>query len=81
MSTIQLTYRNAKIAKDFIPGGETANDFGVQAKLRLRQDLELQARVQYESWMAPVLSLSRQRDVTSEIQLTFWPKKLTAQTR
>jgi hypothetical protein len=74
-STIQFGYRNAKIAKDFIPEGETINDFSVRARLRLTSTLGLESFLQYEQWKAPVLASTRQSDVTGSIQLTFWPKR------
>jgi hypothetical protein len=73
MNSIQLGYRNAKVAKDFVPFGETQNDYFVRTVLRL-SDLEFSGMVQYESWIAPVLAVGRQTDVTSSLQITFWPR-------
>jgi hypothetical protein len=81
MSTIQFSYRNAKVAKDFIPGGETANDFAIRATLRIRPDLELQGGFQYEAWMAPILASTRQANIASSIQLTYWPKRFIVGSR
>jgi membrane-associated phospholipid phosphatase len=75
-STIQFSYRNAKVAKDFIPEGETSNSYAMQAKLRLIPDVEVIGKVQFERWKAPVLDTSPQTDVTTSIQVTFWPKRL-----
>jgi len=74
MSSIQIGYRNAKIANDFIPGGETANDYSVKARLRLRPDMEVETFAQYESWVAPLLARTRQSNVTGWVQLTFLPQ-------
>jgi hypothetical protein len=76
VSTLQLSYRNAKVAKDFIPRGETINDFSFSTRLRLRSDLELKTLLQYETWNAPILAPGRQTNVTTSVQLTFWPKHL-----
>src|SRR4051812_4448612 len=73
-STIQVGYRNAKVAKDFIPDGETANDFSVRSRVRLTSTLDLDGFLQYERWKAPVLSPTLQSDVTGSIQLTFFPE-------
>jgi len=78
MSTVQVNYRNAKVEDDFIPGGETANDFGLNARLRIRPNLELQGGLQYEEWKAPILFPVRESNVTASFQLTFWPRQLTA---
>jgi hypothetical protein len=43
------------------------------AVLRPRTDVEFKGFVQYESWLEPVLSSSRQRDVTASVQFTWWP--------
>jgi membrane-associated phospholipid phosphatase len=76
-SRIQLGYRNAKVAKDFIPNGETLNDFSARTNLRIRRDLELGAFFQYERWNAPVLSSHTVSNYSSAIQVTFWPKGLS----
>ncbi len=71
---VQLSYRNAKAAKDFIPGGTTQNLFTVQAVKRLRPQLELNAGVQYERWKAPVYKPGGQSDVTTNVQITWFPE-------
>lgn len=80
---LQLSYRNAKAAKDFIPGstsldftegGTTQNMFTVTAVKRLRPDVELNAWVQYERWKAPVYKTGGQSDVTTNVQVTWYPE-------
>ena len=71
---LQLGYRNAKVDKDFIPGGTTQNDVSALAIVRIRKDLELNAFVQYERWKVPVLKPGAQSDTTGSIQLTYYPK-------
>ena len=84
---LQLSYRNAKAAKDFIPGntfstgapreegGTTQNDFTFAVVKRLKPDVELNAWVQYERWKAPVYKTGGQNDVTTSVQITWYPKK------
>ena len=72
--TLQFGYRHAKVASDFIPGGETLNDGSVTANWRLRKDLSLSALVQYEKWLAPVLAQTPQSNWTSSIQISFQPR-------
>jgi hypothetical protein len=83
MESIQLAYRNAKAAKDFIPGdttepytegGTTQNDFTVSVVKRLKPQVELNAWLQYERWKAPVYKPGAQSDVTTNIQITWYPK-------
>jgi len=41
--------------------------------LRIRKDVQLKAFVQYESWLEPVVAPTRQRDVTTSVEFTWWP--------
>jgi membrane-associated phospholipid phosphatase len=70
-NSVQLGYRHAKVAGDFIPGGETVNDGSVQVNSQLRSDLHVSASVQYEKWAAPILAPGPQTDWTSAVQLQF----------
>jgi hypothetical protein len=81
VSTIQFGYRHAKVAKDFIPDGETFNNYSVQAKIRLKPDIELSTFLQYERWNAPILAAEPSTNFTTSIQLTFWPKKIKFNSR
>ncbi len=71
---VQLSYRNAKAAKDFIPGGTTQNLFTVSASKRIRPQVELNGWLQYERWKAPIYKTGAQSDVTTTVQLTWYPK-------
>ncbi len=70
----QLAYRNAKAAKDFIPGGTTQNDFIVKAVKQIRPQVELDGWLQYERWKAPIYKPGGQNDVTTTVQITWYPK-------
>jgi hypothetical protein len=70
---IQLSYRNAKSAKDFVPGGTTQNLIAANAIVRVKKDLELNAFAQYERWTVPVLAPGRQSDFTTSVQMTWYP--------
>jgi hypothetical protein len=72
-STLQFGYRHAKVASDFIPQGETLNDGSVTANWWVRNDLSFSALLQYEKWLAPVLTQTPQSNWTSSIQLSFQP--------
>jgi Capsule assembly protein Wzi/PAP2 superfamily len=73
-STVQIRYRHAKVASDFIPGGETFNDGSTTVNWQVRSDLSVSAGVQYEKWFAPVLVPSPQSNWTSSVDVTFWPR-------
>jgi hypothetical protein len=71
---IQLEYRNAKAAKDFIPGGTTQNSFQISAVKRVGKQLEVSGWVQLEQWKAPVYQPNRQSDVSTAVELTWHPQ-------
>jgi hypothetical protein len=70
---VQFSYRNAKAAKDFIPGGTTQNSAQVSAVKRIREDFELRGLVQYESWKAPVYKPESQSSTAVAFQVTWFP--------
>ncbi len=80
-STIQFQYRRAKIAKDFIPGGSTQDDFSVTETFRLHRNLEVKASIQYERWREPALSLDPHSDVATSFQVTWSPEFILARRR
>jgi hypothetical protein len=70
---VQIEYRNAKAAPAFIPGGTTQNDFALEVRKRVREDLELHARVQYEDWKAPIYRTGAQSDTSAAFAITWFP--------
>jgi hypothetical protein len=75
-NTIQFAYRHAKVSTSFIPYGETLNDGSVTVNWWLHGNLQIGALVQYEKWLAPVLTPGPKTNWTSSIQVTLWPKLL-----
>jgi hypothetical protein len=76
-TTLQFGYRHAKVASDFVPGGDTLNDGSVTANWWVRDDLSLSAFVQYEKWFAPALAPAPQSDWTSSIRISVQPRGFT----
>ena len=79
---IQASWRRQKNAKDFIPGGTTLDDIGVQVVKRLTPSLELNAGFVHENWLAPVIVnntpqyLPGKQSVTNtSFQLTCFPDR------
>jgi len=72
---VQFSYRNAKTAKDFIPGGTTQNSFQISAVKRIHEDFELRGLVQYESWKAPVYKPGLQNSTAVAFQVTWFPPR------
>jgi hypothetical protein len=71
---LQVSYRNDKAAKDFIPGGTTQNDFSFDLVKRLTPDIEVKANVQYERWLIPLYKSGQQSDTSTTFQLTWYPR-------
>jgi hypothetical protein len=75
-NSLRFEYRHAKVASDFIPGGETVNDGSIKLDWWVRSDLRLSAFVQYEQWKAPLLAPSPQSNWTSSLEISFQPQKV-----
>ena len=69
---IQLQYRNAKAASDFIPGGTTQHDLSAEVVLRPVRALEIRTSLQGELWKAPLIAQGQQRDFVGSVQLTYF---------
>jgi hypothetical protein len=70
---IQLSVRNHKVAKDFVSGGTTLNDFNVQVVKRIKRDLEIKGDLTIEHWKAPVYLTGQQTVTAATVQLTWFP--------
>jgi hypothetical protein len=71
---IQVEYRTAKAAKDFIPGGTTQNDYLVQVVKVLPHNFAIDGWVQFERWEAPLLKPGPQHDTTMVFQFAWNPR-------
>ncbi|MGA8938152.1 MAG: capsule assembly Wzi family protein [Acidobacteriaceae bacterium] len=69
---IQLQYRQAKAADDFIPGGTTQNDLSAEVVLRPLRALEVKASLQGELWKAPLIATGQQHNVVGTVQITYY---------
>lgn len=74
---VEASYRNVKVAKDFVPSGTTQNSFDLRVVKRLRPELELNADLQHEWWKAPVYQTGRQSDTAITFRLTWLPAPAT----
>lgn len=72
---VQVNFRNQKTPKDFIPGGTTLNDVGVQVVKRLGKDLEINGNFTYERWKAPIYLPGAQTVTNTTVQITWFPHK------
>jgi hypothetical protein len=70
---VQLGYRLQEVSPRFIEGGRLV-DYSASGKCMLSHDVMFSGLLQYEQWRFPVISASRQSDVTASVQLTYYPK-------
>jgi membrane-associated phospholipid phosphatase len=70
---IQFNYRHQKIDTFYLPQGGTLNDGGVKADFWLHSTLMFSGSVQYEKWNYPVLTPLPKSNLTTSIELSFWP--------
>ncbi len=73
-SFIQLNFRHQKVSQEFISGGGTLTDLGVRADLWVRSTVSVSSFVQYEKWTFPVITSGPKSNVTTSVQVTFWPR-------
>ncbi len=73
-TSLQFGYRHAQVASTFIPQGGTLNDGSVKFDYQVSHGLTLSAYVQYENWLVPVLAPQAKNNVTTAMQVTFWPR-------
>jgi hypothetical protein len=74
---VQLAYLHKKTPQDFIAGGVTQTQFSIDVLKRIRPEVELDARYQYESWKAPIYLPGAQSNNAFTIQLTWFPRLRT----
>jgi len=70
---LQFEFRHLKVSREFVGGGTQA-DASVRGDFWVRSSFSLSAAVQYEAWTFPVIAPTRQSNVSSSLQLSFWPK-------
>lgn len=75
---LQFEFRHLKVSHEFVPSGGTMADASVRADIWARSRFSVSAMVQYEAWNFPVIAAGRQSDISSSVQLSFWPKSLRA---
>ncbi len=73
---LQVNFRHQKVSQQFVPGGGTLTDVGVQGDYWPCQILGLRASVQYERWLFPVIQPGPQRDVSASLGIQIQPQKI-----
>ncbi len=72
-SYLQFEFRHQTVGQGFIPEGGIITDGSVKASFWARPDLSVTARVQYEKWSFPILRPKPESNLTTSVQLTYWP--------
>jgi membrane-associated phospholipid phosphatase len=71
---IGVELRHRKIDSQFLVGGGTQNDVGLNGDFLLKSGFRLSGMVQYEQWDIPLLAANRQSNIAVSFQLGYWPK-------
>ena len=71
---LQWGYRYQEADRSFLAGGRLV-DYSLRTETRLKSGFAVSGFVQYEQWMFPLLSASRQTNVTSSVQFAFYPQR------
>jgi hypothetical protein len=74
---LQFSFRHQKVSQQFDPGGGTITDFGARADIWTSRQWEISTGVQYEAWTYPVLRPGPQKNFSTSVQVTLWPKSWT----
>jgi membrane-associated phospholipid phosphatase len=77
---LQFGFRHQKVSRQLLADGGTLADANVRAEFWPRSSFSVSASVQYERWDFPVIAPTRQSNVTSSVQFTFWPKGFSRKT-
>lgn len=77
-TSLQVGWRHAQVASTYIPHGGTLNDESMRFNYQLGQAVTFSAFVQYENWLVTALAPRARNDVTTSLQVTFWPRWLGA---
>jgi hypothetical protein len=73
---IQANFRHQKVSGEFLPGGGSLTDVGLQSDVWVRPNIGISASVQYERWQFPAIQANISRNVTATVQIKFEPHKL-----
>jgi hypothetical protein len=69
---VQMGYRLQEVSPRFVEGGRLV-DYSGQGEFMLGPQIAVSGSLQYEQWWFPVLSSTRQSNVTASLGVTFYP--------
>jgi membrane-associated phospholipid phosphatase len=70
---LQFSFRHQKVSQQLVPFGGTLTDGEVRGDFWIRNQFSVTASVQYEKWNFPVISPTKETDVSTSVQFTYWP--------
>jgi hypothetical protein len=73
-NNLQFSFRHQKVSHQTLLNGATLTDVSARANFWARSTFSIAAAVQYEVWNFPTIAPTRQSNITSSVQFTFWPK-------
>ena len=71
-NTLQASYRKQRVNRDFLQGGKL-HDVSFTGDFLVSPRVAISAGVQYERWYFPLLSATRQSNVTSSVKIELFP--------
>ncbi len=72
---IQARWRGQKATKDFIAGGTTLNNFGIEVAKCIGQNFEIDTRFTIERWQAPIYMQGAQTVSSTIVRLSWSPER------
>ena len=72
---IQFSFRHQKVSQQFVPGGGTLTDVGVEADYWLSRGIGFSASTQYERWLFPIIRPGPQNDFSASVEIRFQPQR------
>jgi len=71
--TVTITFRQLKTSNRFLPGGGTQTDAGLRLKWQLNPSMIVDASIQHERYLIPIVTPSAQHDFVGQLQLIYTP--------
>jgi hypothetical protein len=68
-----LSFRQLKASNAFLPGGGTQTDSSARLQWQVRPDVLVDALVQHERYLIPIVSPTVQQNITGQLRLTYTP--------
>jgi hypothetical protein len=71
VTSLGFGIRQLKASKVFLPGGGTQTDANARFQWQVRPNVQIDAFLQAERWLIPILRPTAQQNVTGQVQLTY----------